>query len=49
MNKYLAFPIFLAVMALMFALTFGPVGSFLTTLMDALVNNVLGAAASAAH
>ena len=48
MNKYLAFPIFLAVMALMFALSFGPVGSFLTTLMDALVNNVLGAAASAA-
>ena len=48
MNKYLAFPIFLAVMALMFALTFGQVGNFLTDLMDALVNDVLGAAVSGA-
>ncbi len=44
MNKYLAFPIFLAVMALMFLLTFGPVGSFLTGLMETLIGDYLAGA-----
>ena len=51
-HKYLAFPIFLAIMGLMFALTFGPVGNFLTGLMEALVAWVTDLAAAgleAAH
>ena len=36
-HKYLAFPIFIALMALMFAVTFGPVGTFLTGLTESLV------------
>ena len=48
MNKYLAFPIFLAIMALMFVLTFGPVGNFLTGVMETVVGDFIGGAASAA-
>ena len=36
-HKVLAFPIFFLVMGLMFAVTFGPVGTFLTGLTEALV------------
>ncbi len=36
-NKYLAFPIFLVVMGLMFAVTFGAPGTFLTGLTESLV------------
>ena len=36
-HKYLAFPIFFAVMGLMFAITFGPIGTFLTGLTESLV------------
>ena len=44
-NKYLAFPLFLVVLAVMFWVTFGPIGTFLTDLMDALMNDVIGAGA----
>ncbi len=40
-HKYLAFPIFLVIMGLMFALTFGPVGSTLSSWMEALVTEVI--------
>ena len=36
-HKYLAFPIFFAVMGLMFVITFGPIGTFLTGLTESLV------------
>ena len=36
-HRYLAFPIFFAVMGLMFAITFGPIGTFLTGLTESLV------------
>ena len=36
-HKYLAFPIFFLVMGLMFAVTFGPIGTFLTGLTEDLV------------
>ncbi len=36
-HRYLAFPIFLAVMGLMFAITFGSIGTFLTGLTESLV------------
>jgi ferrous iron transport protein B len=39
-NKFLAIPIFLGVMFLVFQITFGAVGSFLTDGMDYLVNSV---------
>ncbi|MGJ4848883.1 ferrous iron transport protein B [Bacillota bacterium Meth-B3] len=48
MNKYLAFPIFLLVMGLMFAVTFGPIGRTLTGLMEWLIGDVLSGAAEAA-
>ena len=41
-HKIFAFPIFAAVMALMFAITFGPVGSFLNALMEALIGAIDG-------
>lgn len=37
-NKFLAIPIFLAVMLLIFFITFGPLGSFLTDQLDAFIN-----------
>ncbi len=39
-NKYLAIPVFLAVMFLVFEITFGRIGSFLTDGMDYIVNSV---------
>ena len=45
-HKYLAFPIFFAVMALMFAVTFGPIGTALSNGTEALVSQ-LGAWAAA--
>lgn len=39
-NKYLAIPVFLGVMLLIFQITFGGFGSFLTDGMDRLVNSV---------
>lgn len=39
-NKYLAIPVFLGVMFLVFEVTFGKIGSFLTDGMDYLVNDV---------
>jgi ferrous iron transport protein B len=39
-NKYLAIPVFFGVMFLVFQITFGGVGSFLTDGMDYLVNDV---------
>ncbi len=44
-HKFLAFPLFIAVLAIMFGVTFGPIGSFLTDLMDSLVNDVIGSGA----
>lgn len=38
-NKYLALPLFAAVMALVFFLTFGPIGSGLTDWLDGLIND----------
>ncbi|MBQ1351634.1 MAG: ferrous iron transport protein B [Oscillospiraceae bacterium] len=40
-HKYLAIPIFLCMMLLVFAVTFGPVGSFLSDGVDYLVNGLL--------
>lgn len=40
-HKYLAFPIFLVIMGVMFFLAFGPVGSFLTDGMDLLIGEYL--------
>ena len=45
-NKYLAFPIFLVLMGVMFYLTFGPVGTFLSDGVEWLVG-LLGQAAEA--
>lgn len=42
-HRVFAFPIFLAIMGLMFAVTFGPVGQTLSGWVGALINNVLGA------
>ena len=39
-HKYLAIPIFLCMMLLVFAITFGPVGSFLSDGVDYLVNGL---------
>lgn len=41
-HKYFAFPIFLAIMAAMFSLTFGPVGSFLSDGMEFLTSDIIG-------
>ncbi len=41
-HKIFAFPIFLAIMGLMFAVTFGPVGQALSGWVEYLINNVLG-------
>ena len=41
-HKYLAFPIFVAILALMFWVTFGPVGNLLTGWMETLVEWVTG-------
>ena len=41
-HKIFAFPIFAAVMALMFAITFGPVGSFLNAVMESLIGWIDG-------
>ena len=46
-HKIWAFPIFAAVMALMFAITFGPVGSFLNGIMESLVAMIDTVAAAA--
>lgn len=40
-NKYLAIPIFLLAMLLMFTLTFGPIGTFLSNGVDYLFNGLL--------
>lgn len=40
-NKYLALPLFAGVMALVFYLTFGPIGSWLTDSLDALISGEL--------
>jgi ferrous iron transport protein B len=41
-HKVFAFPIFLAIMGLMFAVTFGPVGQTLSGWVGTLINDVLG-------
>lgn len=38
-NKYLAIPVFAGIMALVFFLTFGPIGSWMTDGLDALITN----------
>jgi len=40
-NKFLAIPVFLLTMLCMFALTFGPLGSFLSGAVDLLINGYL--------
>lgn len=40
-NRYLAIPVFLLLMFSMFALTFGPIGSFLSDQVDILINGYL--------
>lgn len=40
-NRYLAIPIFLLTMFLMFTLTFGPIGDFLSGIIDYLFNGLL--------
>ena len=40
-NRWLALPIFLGIMLLMFSLTFGTVGTFLSDLIDMLINDGL--------
>lgn len=40
-NRFLAIPIFLLIMGTTFGLTFGPVGTFLSDLIDKLFSNVL--------
>ena len=45
-HKVFAFPIFLAVMGLMFAITFGPVGQTLSGWVGYLINDLLGAGVS---
>lgn len=40
-NRFLAIPIFLAMMFLMFTLTFGPIGTFLSGLVDWLFNGMI--------
>ena len=42
-NKYLAIPVFLAAMLIIFAITFGPIGSWLSDLVAALVDDGIGA------
>ena len=44
-HKVFAFPIFLAIMGLMFSVTFGPVGQTLSGWMGYLINDLLGAGA----
>ncbi|MGN1133314.1 MAG: ferrous iron transport protein B, partial [Oscillospiraceae bacterium] len=43
-NKFLALPIFLLIMLGIFSLTFGPVGTFLSDLIDKLFNDMLSPA-----
>ncbi len=43
-NRFLAIPIFLLIMLGMFSLVFGPVGSYLSDLIDKLFNNMLSPA-----
>ncbi len=43
-NKYLAVPVFLLLMLLMFSVTFGPIGSFLSDGVDILVNGYFASA-----
>ena len=45
-NKYLAIPVFLAMMLVMFAITFGPIGSFLSDGVEHLVGDVFAGAVS---
>ncbi len=45
LNKWLALPIFILVMAAVFFLTFGFVGKFLSAALDALINDTAGGAA----
>lgn len=47
-NRFLAIPIFLGMMLLIFAITFGPIGSFLSDQVDVLVNTDFSGAVSAA-
>ncbi len=42
-HKVFAFPIFLAIMGLMFAVTFGPVGQALSGWMEYVINDLMGA------
>ncbi len=44
-HRVFAFPIFLAIMGLMFAVTFGPVGQALSGWVEYAINNLLGAGA----
>ncbi|SCJ89605.1 Ferrous iron transport protein B [Anaerotruncus sp. 2789STDY5834896] len=46
-HRYLAIPIFFAVMALMFAVTFGPVGATLSGLVERFITDVLTPAVTA--
>ena len=52
-NRYLAIPIFFAIMFLVFYITFGPFGSMLTDFVDGLLNgtlsDILRSALTAAH
>ncbi|MGM9607782.1 MAG: ferrous iron transport protein B [Oscillospiraceae bacterium] len=47
-NKYLAVPVFLLMMLLMFSVTFGPIGSFLSDGVDILVNGYFASAVEGA-
>jgi len=40
-NRFLAIPVFLLIMFLMFSFTFGPVGKFLSDIIEILVNDVI--------
>lgn len=41
-NKFLAFPIFLAIMMLIFYITFGPVGNYFKSWAEFLINDIIG-------
>lgn len=43
-NRFLALPIFILIMGSIFGLTFGPVGSFLSDIIEKLFNNILSPA-----
>lgn len=45
-NKFLAIPIFLSAMALVFYMTFGPVGTFFSDAVDILINDIISGSLS---